>query len=127
MGLRDPRDFYVAACNSDLTEGRGHTVAMGFYEWEEDAVAAVKGMGVMGVGDGEVYRFTYSERVNSRPGVDRSKKTDLFSRDTLVYGYHKSRITGDWRRGYVDGRDLPQTDPEFTEFLRLKAKFDPAP
>lgn len=129
MAKASTRDFFIATRNSDLTEGRGQTVIIGFFMEEEDAVAAVKGQGTMGVGDGRVYLFSFVERVLAHPDDHTAIASglSLFDNRYLVYGYHRSLLTGDFRTGYVDGRDLPQNDPEFTEFLRLKAKFDPAP
>ena len=46
--------MYIAERNYDLTEGRGPMVVIGYFFNREDAVRAVKGWGVMGVGDGEV-------------------------------------------------------------------------
>lgn len=46
--------IYVAQHNSDMTEGRGPMVDIAAFEKKQDALAAAKGMGVMGYGDGEV-------------------------------------------------------------------------
>jgi len=45
---------YEALVNSDLTEGRGPMRHVGYFTHRPDAERAVRGMGVMGVGDGEV-------------------------------------------------------------------------
>src|SRR5580693_2971224 len=45
---------YEALVNSDLTEGRGPMRHVAYFTNRHDAERAVKGMGVMGVGDGEV-------------------------------------------------------------------------
>lgn len=47
-------DVWEASKNSDMTEGRGHGILIANFAFEEDAKRAVKGLGVMGVGDGDV-------------------------------------------------------------------------
>ena len=42
------KDVYEAYTNSDLTEGRGHTVHIGYFTRETDALRAVRRKGVMG-------------------------------------------------------------------------------
>jgi len=102
--------IYIAKVNSDLTEGRGPMKIIGYYEDEQEACDAVKGKGVMGVGDGEI-TSVHLNVINPK--------------EELVYGYHRSGrgILGEWRYGWVDGRDLPKHDPEYIEYLRLKEKF----
>ena len=120
--------LYLACHNSDLTEGRGGQVGFALFDNEEAAVKAVKGYGVMGVGDGEVYRLGDPEKVFStveewkdagspKPGVNPQH-----GRDTHVYGYRKG-WNGKWGYGWVDNRDAPMNDPEYAEFQRLRAKF----
>ena len=87
--------LYIATENSDLTEGRGHTVVTGIYTDPDVAVKAVRGRNVMGVGDGDVYEV---ELVNG------SWNGELY--ENKYYGYTSE---GD--------------DPEFDEYLRLKRKF----
>lgn len=53
--------IYVAERNSDLTEGRGHLVPIAYFLKREDAIAAAKGWGVMGIGDGEVHEIRVYE------------------------------------------------------------------
>jgi hypothetical protein len=45
---------YEALVNSDLTEGRGPMKHVAYFSNRPDAERSVKGMGVMGVGNGEV-------------------------------------------------------------------------
>src|SRR5579871_5064136 len=45
---------YEALVNSDLTEGRGPMRHVAYFSNRHDAERSVKGMGVMGVGNGEV-------------------------------------------------------------------------
>lgn len=102
---------YLATRNSDQTEGRGHPLVIGIYTSEDDAVAAVQGQGVMGVGPGDVYSCHLNTQVKY-----------LFSGDNRVYGYRED-WAGRWGYGYVDNRDAPSNDPEYEEYLRLKEKF----
>lgn len=108
---------YEATKNSDRTEGRGYPVTIGVYTDIEDAVAAVKGMGVMGVGDGDVYELEVQDNFNPSKNYGPEK--------TLVYGYRQD-LRGKWGYGYVDNRDQAAlaADPEFQEFLRLQAKYE---
>jgi len=109
--------IYAAKQNTDTTEGKGWMKTFAYFQNPEDAVEAVKGRGVMGAGDGEVYEVTVSKTLEEWNEHGPYK-------ETKIYGYHKS-ITGRWRDGWVDDRDLPHTDPEFAEYVRLKKKFDP--
>ncbi len=45
---------YEALVNSDITEGRSPMRHVGYFTNRQDAERSVKGMGVMGVGNGEV-------------------------------------------------------------------------
>lgn len=99
--------IYIAQRNSDRTEGRGPMVDIGWYSTEEGAYEAVKGLGVMGVGDGEITRVI----LDNPPSGLREK----------IYGYHLSRVG--WRSGWVDERDLHIDDKEFAQYLRLKEKY----
>ena len=45
---------FQSLINSDLTEGRGPMRHVGYFKFRPDAEDSVKGMGVMGVGNGEV-------------------------------------------------------------------------
>ncbi len=99
--------LYLSAENSDLTEGRGHTVITGVYLDPEAAVEAVKGRNVMGVGDGDVYE------VNVEGGV---WKGNLY--ENKIYGYRQRN--GHWGYGYLNE---PDDDPEYIEYLRLQKKY----
>lgn len=48
------KTIYVASKNMDSTEGRGPMVPVGYFTKLHDARLAVRGLGVMGVGDGDV-------------------------------------------------------------------------
>lgn len=117
---------YAATHNSDQTEGRGHTVVRAYFTNYDEAVKAVKGQGVMGYGDGEVYYVellpqvydTFEEYKANLP--KKANKEMGFNKDTLVYGYHQN-WQGKWVHGPVE--DAPVNDPDFKEYMRLKAKF----
>lgn len=98
--------IYLATENSDLTEGRGHTVVKGAYLDPEEAVKAVKGRNVMGVGDGDVYEL------NIEGGA---WKGNIY--ENRYYGYRQ--INGHWGYGYTN----EEQDPEYDEYLRLQKKF----
>lgn len=124
-------DLYLATHNSDRTEGKGHAVGFAIFDNEAAAVRAVRGMGVMGVGDGDVYRLldptqvfsTYDEWVEAgkpSPGINPS-----YANTERVYGYRKD-WRGRWGYGWVDNRDAPVNDPEYKEYKRLQEKFGDA-
>lgn len=46
--------IYLAQVNSDSTEGRGAMVTIGAFLSESNTRVAVRGKGVMGIGNGEV-------------------------------------------------------------------------
>ena len=98
--------------NSDSTEGRGHMVCIGRYENEQQAYEHIKGKGVMGVGDGDVELVQYFK---TDDGFDKVT--------TKVYGYRKD-WNDNWGTGWLDWRDMPDDDPEFAEYIRLKKKFN---
>lgn len=102
--------IYEAQQNMDMTEGKGPMRTFATFTSEALAVEAVKGKGVMGVGDGEVERITFYPQENGT--VERQT--------VKIYGYHKS-LDG-WRHGYVDDRDLA-VDPEWADYVRLRNKF----
>lgn len=104
--------YYQALKNSDQTEGRGHMVVIGRFSTEEAALEAARGQGVMGVGDGEVAKVNYNV-------FDDGVVHCIVEK---VYGYRQD-WNGKWGYGFVDNRDAPTNDPEFQEYLRLKAKF----
>lgn len=112
--------IYEATQNSDQTEGRGHQVPIGYFDRLEDAVDRVKGKGVMGVGDGEVYELTIHYSVPDLNAHGRETKK-------MIYGYRKD-LKGKWGYGYVDNRDAPpyklEDDPDYKVYLILKNKFE---
>lgn len=98
--------LYIAAENSDLTEGRGHTIITGIFTDPDAAVEAVKGRNVMGVGDGDVFEAEL---------VDGAWEGKLFQ--NKFYGYRQ--VNGHWGYGYTSDHN----DPEYGEYLRLQKKF----
>lgn len=103
---------FVVTQNSDLTEGGGHDVEVGYHLDLESAVADAKPRGVMGYGSGNVYEVIISDD----PENPYKKKK--------VWGYRKNRGKG-WGYGYVDLRDDPDpNDPEYKLYLQLKEKFE---
>lgn len=105
--------FYIASQNADSTEGRGANVPIGFFTNVEDAVKAVKGRGVMGVGDGDVY---YA--VLDAPYVN------MFTRSRLVYN-GGLRVGGEVTGGYTKMfSEATGIDPEYFKYLELKKKFE---
>jgi hypothetical protein len=104
--------LYIAAENADMTEGRGPMIVKGLYPTEAQALAKVKGRGVMGYGDGEVYKIEL---------IDGVHEGGLLEQGNLVYGYRKTP-DGTWGYGFTDLRDYNE-DPEFAEYKRLRDKF----
>lgn len=99
---------YVAQQNSDLTEGRGHMKAIGYFLRENRAIRVALGRGVQGNGDGEVVRYELGL-------TDPDPK--------VVYGWRKG-WNGKWGYGWVDNRDAPENDPEYATYQRLRKKFE---
>jgi hypothetical protein len=111
-------EVWIVRQNTDLTEGRGRMVDKAYYPNEP---AAKKGLdtttGVMGTDSGKeiILRSYFLE-----PG-----NTDYTVIDEPVWGY-VSIGGGHWHYGWRDGRDLPQQDPEWEEYVRLAKKFKDA-
>lgn len=119
--------LYYAARNSDSTEGKGGDVIIGIYRTEDEAEAAVKGKGVMGVGDGSIYikQTLPFEEYGFAVGFGALDKPVSFTRlFKQVYGYRRNWL-GEWDYGWLDLRDAPTSDPEYEEFMRLQRKFKP--
>lgn len=120
-------EYWQVLGNKDQTEGRGGLVVRREFLTEEAAVnwadspAGRRSCGVMGVGAGEVKRITISRVVASvaSPATDACVTTE-----TKVWGYRKADWLSQWDYGYIDQRDRPDADPDFGEYMRLKAKFE---
>jgi hypothetical protein len=113
---------YAAKENADKTEGRGPDIVIANFNHLDDAVAVVKGRGVMGSGDGEVFLcgvFESLQEFKDRMQYpNRGRVTE-----EKVYGYRKNWL-GRWDYGYVDNQDAPKSDPEVEAFKLLRAKLD---
>lgn len=114
---------FEARINADSTEGRGPMIVIGIFSDAGEAVMAVKGRGVQGVGDGEVYeRKVFDTLEQWRNAKPENGRIDAGHR--LVYGYRQD-AGGTWGWGYADLRDDPKTQhPEYAEYLRLKKLFE---
>ena len=118
-------EFFVARRNSDQTEGRGGMLDMGFFTDHKEAFKAVRGEAVQGCGDGDIVIRTYYRcltcpaliEVNEHiyHGDDYTKKNILGKP-----GRFANFMPDGWRADYSD---MVQ-DPEWEEYLRLKAKFE---
>lgn len=95
----------------DKTEGRGGMRVVAYCSTEEAADEINQSIdGVMGV-------------PASRGGTISKATMDEYPADeSLVYGYRKG-WDGKWGYGWVDYRDAPETDPEWSEYVRLREKF----
>jgi hypothetical protein len=60
--IRFDQECFEAYTNSDLTEGRGHKVSIGFFTHQSDAVQAAKKRGVWG-SDASVEKATVKIRI----------------------------------------------------------------
>lgn len=121
---------YVGKVNSDQTEGRGGMRDHSVWATPEAAYAAIKGEGVMGVGDGDVHVRGYW----TCDADDTGEKCDaILVRDFKIYDGYAARNKGrpvvgttdygtdGWRPDYSP----LMKDPEYKEFLRLRRKFSP--
>lgn len=122
--------IYEAAANSDRTEGRGSMVGFAYFDNEDAAVAAVKGAGTMGMGDGDVYAIElygslqeYLDASAARDELARRNGRTFIEQRKKVYGYRKD-WNGQWGYGYTDNRDAPVDDPDYATYIKLKNKFD---
>lgn len=113
---------YIATFNSDQTEGKGVPIVKAIFSKEEYAVASIMDEGVMGVGTGDVYAVEVQERPVLVRGSAYSSDTYVFHAKNQVWGYRRN-WAGKWGYGWIDLRDAPTDDPEYTEYLRLKEKF----
>lgn len=109
--------LYDAMVNADSTEGRGPMRSVGLFTDEMDAFRAIKGKGPMGCSNGDIWRVTIVRT------ADEAKKLGGTSKREQIYGYGRD-WDGKWREHWFDGRDKPDQDPEFSDYLRLKRKFE---
>lgn len=107
---KDLLEVFVGLVNSDQTEGRGGMRDHSVWQTMEAAFEAIKGEGVMGYGNGDVQRRTYSVC-----GADNCKAILIFKED-IYKGY------GD---KWLATRYNPLLkDPDYKTYLRLKEKFE---
>lgn len=113
-------EIYIATENADRTEGRGPMKEIGYYTNEEAAIAAVRGRGVMGAGDGEVIKVQVHDEFQVDPHHPRRGLAQFYP--IRIWGYRQG-WDGKWGYGYIDNRDAPVNDPEYQTYVRLKKKF----
>lgn len=116
-------EVFVGKVNSDQTEGRGSMRDFSFHTNAKDALESVMGQGVMGVGNGDVYR-----RVFYSCNTDKGDScTKILTTEEQIYN--------DWARTRNGSRDFGPdgwkaqfspllNDPEYKDYLRLKEKFE---
>ena len=66
--------IYAAMENTDSTEGRGHMRTFAYFVHKQAALAACKGRGVMGCGDGEVKEIEVYDSINA---WEQGKKEEI--------------------------------------------------
>lgn len=110
--------IYEVSQNSDMTEGKGQMRPIAYFDDLLFAVEHAKGRGVMGVGDGEVNELIIHNSIDDLNNKGRETKIK-------IYGYRKD-LSGNWGYGFVDNREYIelQKDPEYSEYVRLKKKFE---
>lgn len=118
--MTEPKFVYAIKENTDQTEGKGQMVIRDILATEEEAIRAAKGRGVMGAGDGEVWRLRVWDTAAELKTAFRAGS----ARAVQIWGSRRT-VGGKWGYGYVDGRDDPaKQDAEFAEYARLKKKFE---
>lgn len=117
MAMIDILTLYVVTQNTDLTEGRGPERDIAWFDNED--VAKDKWDSTGGVMGGEfgksIYRVIFKQS-------DKILDHEVQVYREHVYGY-RPKPDGNWTVGWVDCRDVPENDPEWEEYLRLKEKF----
>lgn len=112
--------FFVSKINSDQTEGRGAMRDYGVFTDHDAAYQKVKGQGVQGCGDGDVYIRSYY-RCTGCPEIVQKDERIYLGSEWLRKNALPSEFAADgWR---VDFSPLAN-DPEYAEYIRLKAKFE---
>lgn len=119
--------YYEVHGNSNQTDGYGPMEFRHAFETEAKAVewadspGGRRECGVQGVGPGDVWEIRIAESAT----VDMKLPGELRIRRAKVWGYRKDWNDA-WGYGYMDLRDKPDEDPEWGEYVRLKAKFGKA-
>lgn len=115
-------ELWEVCGNTDQTEGKGVMVTRRRFADEQAAVAWAKSAegqrecGVMGHGYGEVHHTMIWQSTTAQSVLTVTK--------TKVWGYRRASWKDRWDYGFLDERDKPDKDPEFDEYMRLKAKFE---
>jgi hypothetical protein len=109
---------YEIRGESDLTEGHGGPVTRAILTTIDAALERVAdpefclNYGFYGQGGFEINKVTYAS----------DEAGDVTQTSTKIWG---SRLgpDGKYRNGFIDLRDEPDNDPEYTEYVRLANKF----
>lgn len=114
--------YYEVLGNVDQTEGKGGYIVKRVFAEEQAAVdwagsrEGRHACGVMGHGYGKVTRID----ITNTGSPDRA----LSIKRTDVWGYRNPTWKSTTDYGYLDMRDAPTSDPEYRDYMRLKAKFE---
>lgn len=108
---------FVAQVNSDQTEGRGGMRDKDHFDNENDAYLAVKGQGVMGVGDGNVVLRSFV----ACGGPSRCAHISVYNKQ-IYNGSNYGRKPGE--NGWIPEFDKRKEDPDYQQYLALKKKFE---
>lgn len=116
---------FASMVNSDQTEGRGSMRAISFWDDANSAYEVVRGEGVMGVGDGDVYTYTFWACDADGTGETCHR---ILRRKNAVYDGAVAR--GGKRLGFGPDGWIPDyspllNDPDYKTYLKLKEKFEP--
>ena len=107
---------FVVKVNSDSTEGRGRMIDSSIHKTAQEAYAACKYKGVMGVGDGEIWERTLVLYTDGLWEISERR----------IYGYLPGKSEnyndGQWIDEY-DELDPRMKDPDYVKYLELKRKY----
>jgi hypothetical protein len=117
-------EVFVGKVNSDQTEGRGPMRDHSLWDNANDAYEAIRGQGVMGVGDGDVAHRVYYTCDADDTGEVCHKV--LVTEDTIYDGW---AARGGNRKGFGPDGWRPDyspllNDPDYKTYLRLKERFE---
>lgn len=114
--IRTTAENFVVKVNSDSTEGRGRMIDHSVHLNPQDAYAACKHKGVMGVSDGEIWERTLTLYTDGLWEISERQ----------IYGYMPGKSEnwndGQWIDEY-DELDPRMQDPEYINYLQLKRKY----
>jgi hypothetical protein len=114
---------YVGMVNADSTEGKGPMREHSFWTTPDSALKAIKGQGVMGVGDGDITMHTYFKCDAAEPG--ETCDHILIAKVQVYDGYaaRGGNMKGFCPDGWRPDLSPLNNDPEYKDYLRLKKKF----